>query len=44
MPYMEQDSRKVAKEIIAEAIHKRNVRDNVTAMIIQLNRGIKGDS
>ncbi len=44
MEYMEQDARKVAKEITDEAIHKRNVRDNVTALVIQLNRGVKGES
>jgi hypothetical protein len=40
MEYMEQDARKVALEITHEAIANRNVRDNVTTLIIQLNRGI----
>eukprot|EP00826_Nyctotherus_ovalis_P037550 TRINITY_DN3432_c0_g2_i10.p1 TRINITY_DN3432_c0_g2~~TRINITY_DN3432_c0_g2_i10.p1 ORF type:complete len:301 (+),score=83.48 TRINITY_DN3432_c0_g2_i10:1060-1962(+) len=43
MEYMEQDAKKVAREITSESINKRNVRDNVTTMIIQLNRGIKPD-
>jgi len=43
MDYMEQDAKKVAREIVTDAISERKVRDNVTTMIIQLNRGIKTD-
>jgi len=41
MPYMEQDCHKVAKEIANDAIYVRHVRDNVTVIIIALNRGVK---
>lgn len=41
MPYMEQDVTRVAREITNECIHAKHVRDNVTTIIIALNRGIK---
>jgi len=41
MPFMEQDCQKVAKDIANEAIYGKHVRDNVTVVIVALNRGIK---
>lgn len=41
MEYMEQDLNKVAKDLSHESLYVRNVRDNVTAMVIGLNRGIE---
>jgi len=41
MPYMGQDVQKVTKEIVKEAIYARHVGDNVTVILVALNRGIK---
>lgn len=38
---MEHDLHKIAKDICNEAIYGRHVRDNVTVIIVGLNRGIK---
>ena len=43
MPYMQQDCFKIAKDIANESIYTRHVRDNVTVIIIALNRGVKLD-
>ena len=39
MPSGEQDLGKVAREIVNETIYGKNVRDNVTVILIALNRG-----
>jgi hypothetical protein len=41
MQFMEQDCFRVSKEIANEAIYAKHVRDNVTVIIIALNRGVK---
>eukprot|EP00742_Colponemidia_sp_Colp-10_P003389 GILJ01003609.1.p1 GENE.GILJ01003609.1~~GILJ01003609.1.p1 ORF type:complete len:518 (+),score=70.65 GILJ01003609.1:79-1632(+) len=41
MPVCEQDPQRVVKEIVNEAIHTRRSRDNVSAIIVTLNRGIQ---
>ncbi len=41
MPFMDQDLSKVAREIANESIYSKHVRDNVTVIIIGLNRGVK---
>lgn len=41
MPPTEQDLTKAAREIANESIYKKHVRDNVTVLIIALNRGLK---
>ena len=44
MPYRKQDCQIVAKDIVNESIYTRHVRDNVTVIIIALNRGVVLDN
>ncbi|CDW79355.1 ppp1r13b protein [Stylonychia lemnae] len=41
MPLMDQDVSRVAREITSECILAQHVKDNVTTIIVALNRGIK---
>eukprot|EP01071_Lankesteria_metandrocarpae_P009772 Lankesteria_metandrocarpae@DN5246_c0_g1_i1.p1 len=40
MPTSEQDPQRVVQDLVEEAIHKRNSRDNVTAILISLKRAV----
>lgn len=39
MPYKEQDVGRAVREIANEVINRKNVKDNVTVIVIALNRG-----
>jgi serine/threonine protein phosphatase PrpC len=41
MPPNDQDLGKIAKEIVNETIYGKNVKDNVTVILIALNRGVE---
>ena len=41
MTYGEKKRKKVAKDIVNVTIYTKHVRDNVTVLIIALNRGVK---
>jgi|LauGreDrversion4_2_1035121.scaffolds.fasta_scaffold160064_3 hypothetical protein len=38
---MDIDYEQIARELAIETIHKKNVKDNVTIIIVGLSRGIK---
>ena len=40
MPVMEQDPQKVARELVTEAVYKRIMTDNITVILIQLQRSL----
>jgi len=40
MKLMEQDPQKVARELVAEAVYKRIMTDNITVILATLNRGL----
>jgi serine/threonine protein phosphatase PrpC len=42
MPPKEQDLQKVARDVICECIYGKNVKDNITVIIVSLNRGVFG--
>jgi hypothetical protein len=41
MPYMEQDPHKAAKDLTYEVVENLHVKDNITVLIVPLNRGVK---
>ena len=40
-PPNDQDLGKIAREIVNETIYGKNVKDNVTVILIALNRGVE---
>ena len=41
MPIIEKDLGKVAREIVNDTIYGKNVKDNITVIMIALNRELK---
>ena len=44
MSITEQDPQRVVRELVNEAIYARKSKDNVTAMIVTLSCGVRGDT